>query len=254
LVPVSIGGSFEVEFLSRRSRSIKAMARARRGSWLEGNLTEILAELVALHADRIRSLRGGDPRLIVAGAEAAADAIEARVGQSSSALTAAEREALMAAQRVCFNAAADRWPGWEEASQWPAPTRAELHRGLALARRSSALVHRLDLGPLREGTSHWMIGAYHLALGETDDALAAFSLAVSRYQSAPAPGPAWLTQGYIAITYEAAGRARPDGVASFEEAQAAIAAGGFEDAGAWDKQLDVARRAFTSDGGQFRPR
>ena len=228
------------------------MAQAKHGSWLEGNLTETLVE--TLHVDRFKLLRGGDPRLIVAEAEAAADAIEARIGEPSGTLAAAEREALMAAQRLCFNAAADRWPGWEEASQWPAPTRAELHRGLALARRSSALVHRLDLGPLREGTSHWMIGACHLALGETDDALAAFSLAVSRYQSAPAPGPARLAQGYIAIAYEAAARARPDGVASFEEAQAALAAGGFEDAAAWGKQLDVARRVFVGDGSPFRTR
>jgi hypothetical protein len=230
------------------------MTQAQHGSWLEGNLTETLAEFVALHVDRFKSLHGGDPRLIVAEAEAAAHAIEARIGQPSDTLTAAECEALIATQRMCFNAAADRWPGWEEASPWPVPTKAELHGGLALARRSSALVHRLDLGPLREGTSHWMIGAYHLALGETDDALAAFSLAVSRYRSAPAPGSVWLVQGYIAITYEAASRARPDGVASFEEAQAAIAAGGFEEAVAWGKQLDVARRVFTRDGSPFRPR
>jgi hypothetical protein len=221
---------------------------------LRGNVTETLAELVALHVDRIKSLRGGDPRLIMAETEAAADAIEARVGQPSGELAADEREALMATQRLCFNAAADGWPGWEEASQWPPPTKAELNRGLALARRSSALVHRLDLGPRREGTSHWMIGAYHLALGETDDALAAFSLAVSRYQSAPAPGPAWLAQGYIAIACEAASRARPDGAASFEEAQAAIAAGGFEEGTAWGKQLDVARRVFTRGDSPFRAR
>jgi hypothetical protein len=252
LVPVSIREGFAIEFLPRRSRGIAATALAEHDSWLRGNLTETLAELVALHVERIKSLRGGDPRLIVAETEAAADAIEARVGQPSGELAADERDALMATQRLCFNAAADGWPGWEEASQWPPPTKAELNKGLALARRSSVLVHRLDLGPRREGTSHWMIGAYYLALGETDAALAAFSLAVSHYQSAPAPGPAWLVQGYIAIACEAAGRARPDGAASFEEAQAAIAAGGFDDAVGWGKQLDVARRVFAGASSRAR--
>ena len=104
----------------------------------------------------------------------------------------------------------------------------------------------MHLGALREGTAHWMVGAYQLALGEIDDAVSSFFLSVARYQDGSAPGLVWLARGYIAIAYETADRPRPDGVVtSFDEVLAAIETGGFKDAVAWRDQLNVARRAFT---------
>lgn len=213
-------------------------------------MQDTLAELVACHVDRLRSLRGADPATIIAAATAAADAIEAAVEKAgviktSGAAPEAERAALLAAQRLLYNAAADCWPGWDDAAGRPSRTSEDLRGGVALARRSQGLVQRLDLGPVREGTAQWMVGAYHLALGEIDAALAAFALAVASYESAAAFGPAWLARGYIAIALEVAGRRGDESAAGLDEVLAALHADFFDDAAAFRNQLIVARRVFT---------
>jgi hypothetical protein len=209
---------------------------------------ETLSELAARHGRQLKSLRGAgtDPHAIIAAANAAADEIELRVDAAAPALTETERAALLAVQAMTFNAAADCWPGWEIAAAKELRPSLDLRGGLDLARRSSVLVHRLHLGALREGTAHWMVGAYELALGRTDEAVYSFSLAVARYDAAGAPGMAWLARGYIAITYEAAHRPRADGVASFQEVLSAIEAGDLEDAASLRDQLNTARRVFTT--------
>jgi len=212
--------------------------------------SETLTELVARHVRLVNGLRGvGDQRAIIATASAAADAIEARVDPVAPVLAEAERAALMASQRLTFNAAADCWPGWEIAPDKSSVSRVDLQGGLDLARRSFVLVQRLHLGALREGTAHWMIGAYQLALGQIDDAVLSLSLSVDRYQDGRAPGLAWLARGYIAIAYETANQPRPDGIATFDEVLVAIEMGRFEDAADWREQLNVARRVFTRHAG-----
>jgi hypothetical protein len=211
----------------------------------EAQLQDTLPELLARHIEQLKSLRGAQPLTIIAAVNAAAAPIEARIAQSGGEMTEAERAVLGAAQRLSFNAAADGWPGWEEGQR---RSREDLQRGLDLAHRSFDLVQRLGLGPAREGTANWMIGAYHIALGDTDAALASLSVAVSHYRSASAPGPVLLTQGYIAIAYEAAGRIQPDDVMGFGDVLAAIRSGGFEDAAFFCAQLAVARRVFAGAG------
>ncbi len=208
---------------------------------------ETLAELVARLRRQLRSVgaAAAGPQAILAAANAAVDALESRVGPAGPVLTDIERSALVAAQEISFNAAADCWPGWEDNPAKRPCSEVDLRGGLDLARRSFDLVHRLQLGALREGTAHWMVGAYQLALGQIDAAVAAFSVAVARHQVAGAPGLLLLGRGYIAIAYEAADRRRPDGIASFEEVLAAIRAGGFRDAASWCDQLNVARSLFT---------
>jgi hypothetical protein len=208
---------------------------------------ETLPDLVARLGRQLKSLGGAaaEPQVILAAANAAVDSIEARVDPRAPVLTDIERAALVAAQAMTFNAAADCWPGWEANPAKQPRSEVDLRGGLDLARRSFDLVHRLQLGALREGTAHWMVGAYQLALGEIDAAVAAFSVAVARHQAAGAPGLAWLGRGYIAIAYEAVDRPRPDGVVGFEEVLTAIDSGGFRDAASWCNQLNVARRIFT---------
>jgi len=211
-------------------------------------LQNTLSELVALHVDRLKSLRGADPATIIAAARAAVDAIEAAVGQPSRSLTDDERAALMAAQRLAYNAAADGWPGWDDAPPPRPDSPEDLRRGFELACRSQVLVQRLDLGPVRQGTGQWMIGAYHLALDEIDAALTSFGSGLTQCELAPAPGLAWLLRGYIAIAHEVAGRPLAEGVATFDEVQAAIRAGAFDDASEWCDQLTTARRVFARPG------
>lgn len=208
---------------------------------------ETLSELVARHARELKILRGAaiDPHAILASANLAADEIECRIDAAAPVLSETERAALLALQVMTFNAAADCWPGWEVTPAKEVRSRVDLLGGLDLARRSPVLVHRLNLGALREGTAHWMVGAYELALGQTNEAVYSFSLAVACYDAAETPGLAWLARGYIAIAYETADRARPGGVAGLDEALAAIKTGGFEDAASLRDQLDVARRVFT---------
>jgi hypothetical protein len=190
-------------------------------------------------------MRGvADAGAILAAANAAADAIEQRVGNAERELTEPERAALGAAQAFMFNAAADCWPGWQVAENDTADKSESLNAGLALARRSSSLVHRLQLGAVREGTAHWMIGAYDLALGRWDDALASFSTALIRYTDAQAPALVLLARGYIAIAYEAAGRPLPEGSADFDSILSALASSTLEDAAAFSDQLQTARRIF----------
>jgi hypothetical protein len=183
---------------------------------------------------------------ILAAANAAADVIEQRVGNPQREFTEPERAALLAAQAFMFNAAADCWPGWQVAENDAGDISETLNAGLTLAHRSSALVHRLALGAVREGTSHWMIGAYELALKRRDDAVASFSTALLRHTEAKAPGLVLLAQGYIAIAYEAAGRPLPVGTPGCDEILSALANSALEDASEFSNQLQTARRIFAS--------
>ena len=123
---------------------------------------ETLSELVARHARELKILRGAaiDPHAILASANLAADEIECRIDAAAPVLSETERAALLALQVMTFNAAADCWPGWEVTPAKEVRSRVDLLGGLDLARRSPVLVHRLNLGALREGTAHWMVGAY----------------------------------------------------------------------------------------------
>ena len=173
-------------------------------------------------------------------AEAAADEIERRVGESRD---EAAREALKAAKRFTYNVAADCWPGW---SLPEAPRdRQVLVRGLKLAVRSSALVKKLGLGPIQEGTGIWLSGAFELALGKYPDAHKAFTLSRRHYLEAEAPGLALLNQGYIAIVCELAGGEVPACTEDLDQVCAKISAGGFEDGAEWVEQLRTARAVFS---------
>ncbi|HEY2398912.1 MAG TPA: hypothetical protein VGI23_01090, partial [Steroidobacteraceae bacterium] len=73
-------------------------------------MSDSLSDLVMSSQQRVKELRvSADLAALLAGAEAAADAIERRVGEGSSDL---DREALIAVKRFTYNAAADCWPGW----------------------------------------------------------------------------------------------------------------------------------------------
>lgn len=208
---------------------------------------ETLPDMVARLRQELKAMRSSGTELpaMLVWVKAAADALEARVDPAAHVFTESERAALVAAQGMTYNVAADCWPGWEVASAQDVRPKVSLRDGLDLARRSYALVQRVQLGPVREGTAQWMIGAYQLALDEIDEAIATFSAAIDRYQAGGAPGAAWLTRGYIAIAHERAHRPLPAGVASFEETLNALETGGFQDATEWRAQLNVARRVFT---------
>lgn len=189
-----------------------------------------MTESVAVLEQRVNATRrAGDLVALLQAAEAGADEIEGRVGTYQS---AEAREALTAVKRFTFNAAADCWPGWSIPEE--RPDTQVMERALELARRSVALVKRLGLGPVQEGTGIWLVGAFELALGRYLDARNTFIVARRHYIEAQAPGLVLLTEGYVAI----AAHEDLDGIC------ARIAAGDFEDGAEWIEQLHTAHASI----------
>lgn len=184
--------------------------------------------------------RAGDPLALLATAEAAAAEIEGRAGEGRNAV---EREALIAVRRFTFNAAADCWPGWSVPAK--PPDAQILLRALELAKRSALLVTRLGLGQLQEGTGIWLSGAFELALGRHSEAYDTFAVAREHYIAAKAPRLVMLTEGYMALVSQIAGRRVPAAGEDLDQVCARIATGGFEDGAAWIDQLRTARKVFT---------
>lgn len=202
--------------------------------------SEALTALVAkLQQSVTEARRAGDSTTLLATTEAAATEIERRAGEGHSPV---EREALIAARRFTFNAAADCWPGWST-PETPPDTQVLL-RALELAKRSLGLVNRLGLGRVPEGTGTWLVGALELALGRHGAAYSAFTLAREHYMMAKAPGLVLLTEGYIALLCQIAGPRIPPWGEDLEQVCARIAAGGFEDGASWIEQLHTARSVF----------
>jgi hypothetical protein len=204
---------------------------------------EPLAHLVATQEQAVNQVRkDGRSSEIISAAAQAADAIQSRLSEPRSEIAGEEREALIAVKRFLFNAAADCWPGWSLESARGSDE--ELEAALSLARRSADLVDRLALGPMEEGTAQWLIGAFELALRQTDAALDHFSRAQALYERAAAPGLALLARGYGAIAHEAAGRAPSEGTSSLAETLAEFASRDLEDGKELSEQLVTARRIF----------
>ena len=191
-------------------------------------MTESLSDLVASWRARITELRqSADLGALVSAAEVAADAIEQRVVVDA-VLSDADQQALLAVKRFTYNAAADCWPGWSVSEDAADPR--HLEAAFVLAQRSLALVRRLALGPLQEGTGLWLVGAFELALGQRAEASATFSAARDLFLFAKAPGLALLTEGYVVIAHGG----------DLESVCSRIAAGGFEDGAEWVEQLRTA--------------
>lgn len=201
---------------------------------------ESLHHFVVTMQERVKELRSaGDPVALLAAAKAAADEIEHRVGER---WDDAQRQALIAAKRMTFNAAADCWPGWSVPDK--PPDTANLLAAQELAQRSARLVKKLGLGALQEGTGIWLCGAFDLALGRHAEAANAFAVARRHYVAAEAPGLVLLMDGYGAIVRQIAGPQVPAAGEDLNQISARIAAGGFEDGDEWIQQLRTALNVF----------
>jgi hypothetical protein len=184
--------------------------------------------------------RTGDAAAILSAVRGAVDEIERHANGDYSDDT--KREALMAIQRLSFNAAADCWPGWSVPAE-PAEAR-DLEPARELAQFSLGLVDKLGFGPIRQGTGTWLVGAFDLALGRYAEASKTFATARDYYLAAPAPGLVLLVEGYIAIAHQVAGGAGPADGGDLDQVFARIAAGKFEDGDEWIAQLRTALLVF----------
>jgi tetratricopeptide (TPR) repeat protein len=180
----------------------------------------------------------GDIPSLIAIASAAMDKLEAAAGTARGTLDENQFLALKAAKRVGYNAAADIWPGWEIAA--PTRSEAELQSAQALAQRSSALVDKLNQGPVEHGNAIWLIGALYLARGRYEEALEAFRAATRFY--ADAPVVKLLSEGYMAIAAELSSTVK--GTTAFDSVIARLHELSSEDAKAFREQLQIARQVF----------
>ncbi|WP_076864908.1 hypothetical protein [Bradyrhizobium mercantei] len=203
-------------------------------------MTDTLAGLAGQLETRVKALRGaGDDRALLAAARDAADQIE----RHRDAPGDDRREALKAAMRLTFNAAADCWPGWSVSEKPIDPD--HLLAARDLAERSLDIVQELGLGPLRLGTGAWLVGAFDLALGRYHEAIDIFRGARQNYVAASAPGLVLLTDGYVAIARQLAGDQASSHGEDLDQVCERIAAGRVENGDAWIAQLRTALAAFT---------
>jgi hypothetical protein len=102
-----------------------------------------------------------------------------------------------AAKTLAYNTGANCWPGWND--EGVVITREHVEAGLSFAETSHCLVQELGLGPKPLATSHWLIGALHLAARRSEQALTAFRSAEAESHAAGNPISALLAKGYGAL-------------------------------------------------------
>ncbi len=100
---------------------------------------------------------------------------QAALQGQSEAVTALKRRA----RAMCFNAAANCWPGWGDEDV--TIDDGDVAAAMGLAGLCQALAEELGLGPEAQGTSHWLIGALELARGDIAAARRAFAEAERNY-------------------------------------------------------------------------
>jgi hypothetical protein len=112
------------------------------------------------------------------------------------------------ARAICFNAAANCWPGWGD--EGVAIDDGNVAAGRTLAGLCSELAKDLGLGPEVQGTSRWLIGALELALDHVAEARTAFAEAERDYAALGEDAPQTLMiRAYdaLAVKPDGAGRA-----------------------------------------------
>jgi hypothetical protein len=102
------------------------------------------------------------------------------------------------AHAMCFNAAANCWPGWGH--EGVTLRASDVAAGRVLAGLCLMLSQDLAIAPKAEGKAHWLVGAMELALGHFAEARAAFSKAEQSFASLPDNSEQVLmVQGYDAL-------------------------------------------------------
>ncbi len=139
-----------------------------------------------------------------------------------------------AAKGMAFNLASFAWRGWDE--KGITITTAHVDAGRMAAKLNLEMAVELRRGAKPMMNAHWMIGAYWLADGEMDQAVAAFEEAGKFAEQAEDIAAVGMCRGYAAL-------ARGDG-AEFAEAVSGLRSIGSEDAGFYVEQLETAKRVF----------
>ena len=105
------------------------------------------------------------------------------------------------AKILAFNTAANCWPGWGDIGIDIKED--HLQAGLKLAVLCRDLAVELNLGHKQLGTSHWLIGALDLAMGQYAEALVELQRAREEYQAGGDSDCVLMAEGYTALVLKA---------------------------------------------------
>lgn len=103
-----------------------------------------------------------------------------------------------AAKGFAYNFASFAWKGWNEPGI--EITSADHAAGFDAARVNLRLALELERGDLPASRAYWMVGAYHLASGEIDQAVANFEQGILFARQADAIVDELLNHGYILVS------------------------------------------------------
>ncbi|MCA8995708.1 MAG: hypothetical protein KDA80_01945, partial [Planctomycetaceae bacterium] len=148
------------------------------------------------------------------------------------------------AKEMCFNLGANTWPGWED--EGITITAADLAMGLDAARTNLRLAGELqrDAGPLSD--AHWLVGAHHLAEGNSQAATEHFKKATEIAEQAGLSDRQWASLGYVAIAEQMDESTRARGDQSLANAIQKLQGLGTDDAKFYASQLQSVSRFFLS--------
>jgi hypothetical protein len=190
----------------------------------------LIRELYGVHKDVTRMLRAAE-----AGVAFCLSAAKRMSSTNPTGAAALRRQA----QVLCYNAAANSWPGWGD--EGIAITKEHIGAAIPLAQHGLQLVLDLNLGHRQRGTSHWLVGALFLAAGKCDDALAALTASSQEFHAEGSPPHELLADGYIVLTRRRH-RLTPSQTGDLDDICAQLEQYGSQEALAFSKQLRTADR------------
>lgn len=156
-------------------------------------------EVAVLYSNLVRDIYGKKhdvPRMILIGQAGIRFCLQqARAVETKDPEAANQLKGI--AKTTAYNLSANTWPAWEDAGI--VITRSDQQIGLDAARLNLRLAQELGRGPDKIGGAHWLLGAHHIALGRTEEAVEHLQLAVEKAREAGTPDAEQMARGYIAI-------------------------------------------------------
>ncbi|HLV79736.1 MAG TPA: hypothetical protein VKT32_05615 [Chthonomonadaceae bacterium] len=145
------------------------------------------------------------------------------------------------AKGLAYDLGSFTWPGWDEPGIAIAP--AHLIFGLEAAKVNLRLARELNKGDLPVARACWLLGAHHLAAGDSEAARRLFAEATDHARAAGAEEEALLGAGYQALAATLASPTDPAGPDALASILAQLAA--TEPGKGFAAQLKTAQRVFT---------
>lgn len=147
------------------------------------------------------------------------------------------------AKGISYNLGANLWPGWDDPGVTLTPE--DLKLGLDAAELNLRLGRELKRNAMPMGNAHWLVGAQHLAQGESLSAIASFKQALEEFQKADKRDFQLMVQGYLALSEELFAQEESLPLA---EIIGKLKETGTEDGPFFAEQLRTAKKVFMREG------